>query len=63
MAATKPKKPSGRNVREAERHTVACKLRLPPDVVEALDVLAERWNLTRSGVVARLVEDAGGDDE
>ena len=52
----KKKKASGRNIPEAERGTVAVKLRLPVDVVEDLDELAERWQLTRSGTVARLVE-------
>ena len=53
----KAKKASGRNIPEAERGTVQVKLRLPPDVAEDLDTLAERWGLTRSGTVARLVED------
>ncbi len=52
----KAKKPSGRNVTEAERGTVQVKLRLPPDVKDDLDALAERWGLTVSGTVARLVE-------
>ncbi len=52
----KAPKPSGRNVREDERHTVQVKLRLPPDVAEALDALAERRKLTRSGAVAWLLE-------
>jgi predicted DNA-binding protein len=50
------KRPSGRNVREDERSTVQVKLRLPPDVAEDLDELAARWGLTRSGTVARLLE-------
>lgn len=32
------------------------KLRLPTDVADDLDELAERWGLTRSGTVARLIE-------
>ena len=49
------KKNPGRNVREAERSTIAVKLRLPPDVAEELDDVAERWGVTRSGAVARLL--------
>jgi predicted DNA-binding protein len=37
------------------------KLRLPPDVAEDLDELAARWGLTRSGTVARLLEERRGD--
>jgi uncharacterized protein (DUF4415 family) len=55
MAAKK--KASGRNVTEDERSTVQVKLRLPPDVADALDELAERWGLTRSGAVARLIDE------
>ena len=51
------KKPSGRNVLESERSTVRLVLRVPPDVAEDLDDLAERWGLTRSGTVARLLEE------
>lgn len=51
------KKASGENIPEAQRGTVQVKLRLPPDVADALDELAERWGLTRSGTVARLVEE------
>jgi hypothetical protein len=52
------KKPSGVNIQEAQRTTVQVKLRLPPDVAEDLDELARRWNVTKSGVVARLLEEA-----
>jgi predicted DNA-binding protein len=55
------KKASGRNIPEAERGGVQVKLRLPEDVRDDLDDLAERWGLTRSGAVARLVEEAKGD--
>jgi predicted DNA-binding protein len=58
---TTKKKASGRNIPEAERGTVQVKLRLPPDVAEALDDLAARWGLTRSGAVARLVEEENDD--
>lgn len=53
---TDKKKPSGVNIPEGQRGTVAVKLRLPPEVAEDLDELAARWRLTRSGAVARLVE-------
>lgn len=52
-------KPSGRNVKEAERGTVAVKLRLPPDVADDLNALAERLGLTRSGAVGWLLERRG----
>lgn len=52
------KKASGVNIPEAQRGTVQVKLRLPPDVKDDLDVLAERWGLTVSGTVALLVERA-----
>ncbi len=52
----KKAKASGVNIPEAQRGTVAVKLRLPPDVAETLDDYAERWQMTRSGVVATLVE-------
>jgi predicted DNA-binding protein len=54
MAAKK--KASGVNIPEAQRSGVQVKLRLPPEVAEDLDALAARWNLTRSGTVARLLE-------
>ena len=54
-------KASGRNVLESERGTVQVKLRLPPDVAEELDDLAAKWNVTRSGAVARLVEKERGE--
>jgi hypothetical protein len=53
------KKASGKNIPEAERGTIQAKLRLPPDVAEDLDELAARWGLTRSGTVARLLEERG----
>lgn len=54
--AAKKKKASGVNIPNSQRHTVQVLLRLPPEVAEALDELAERWRMTRSGTVARLVE-------
>lgn len=56
MPGMASKKPPGRNIREAERNTVAVKLRLPPEVAEELDELAERLRMTRSGAVAWLLE-------
>jgi predicted DNA-binding protein len=54
------RKPSGANIPDAKRSTVAVKLRLPPEVAEELDELAKRWNITRSGAVACLLEVALG---
>ena len=51
------RKASGANIPEAQRGSVQVKLRLPPDVAESLDELAAKWGLTRSGTVARLVEE------
>ena len=53
----KSKKKPGKNIPNAQRHTVQILLRLPPDVAERLDELAEQWGLTRSGTVGRLVEE------
>jgi predicted DNA-binding protein len=50
------KKVSGRNIPEAERGTVQVKLRLPPEVAEELDEVAQRWGVTRSGAVAKLLD-------
>ncbi len=55
----KKTKASGVNIPEAQRGQKQVKLRLPEDVIEDLDGLAKRWGLTRSGTVARLVEEAG----
>ncbi len=54
----RPKRPPGSNITEAQRSTVAVKLRLPPEVAEELRGLAENWNLTLSGTVAKLLEEA-----
>lgn len=51
------KKKPGKNIPNAQRHTVQVLLRVPPDVAERLDELAEEWGITRSGVVGRLVEE------
>ena len=51
------KKPSGANIPESQRGSLQVKLRLPPDVKEDLDDLAERWGVTRSGAVGKLVEE------
>jgi len=55
--AAKKRKASGVNIPETQRGTVQVKLRLPPDVAEELDDLAARWGITRSGAVARLLEE------
>lgn len=54
MATTK-KKP-GKNIPNAQRHTVQILLRVPPDVAERIEELAEEWGLTKAGTVARLLE-------
>ena len=54
------KKKPGKNIPNAQRHTVQILLRVPPDVAERLDELAEQWGVTRSGAVARLVEEHDG---
>ena len=51
------KKKPGKNIPNAQRHTVQILLRVPPDVAERLDELAEEWGITRSGTVGRLVEE------
>ncbi len=51
------RKASGVNIPEAQRGTVQVKLRLPVDVAEDLDKLAARWGLTRSGAVAKMIEE------
>ena len=55
------KKKPGKNIPNAQRHTVQVLLRVPPDVAERLDELAEEWGVTRSGCVARLVEEHDGE--
>lgn len=57
------KKKPGRNIHETERHTIQVKLRLPPDVAERLDELAERRGLTRAGAVAWLLDRHEGLEE
>lgn len=54
----RPKKASGANIPESQRGTVQVKLRLPYDVAEALDELAAKKRVTRSGLVAMLLEEA-----
>ena len=58
----KPKKAPGVNISEAQRTTVQVKLRLDVDVAEDLETLAARWRITKSGAVARLVEEAKADE-
>ena len=62
LAMRQKRKTSGRNVLERERSTVQVKLRLPQDVADDLDDLAERWKITRSGAVARLLEERATPD-
>lgn len=51
MATTKRTKAPGRNVKEAERTTVAVKLRLEPDTATDLAEFASRAGKTKSEVV------------
>lgn len=55
--ATKKPKASGVNIPNSQRSTVQVLIRLPPDVRDDLDELAERWGVTVSGAVGKLVED------
>ncbi len=50
------KKKPGKNIPNAQRHTVQILIRVPPEIAERLDELAEEWAVTRSGVVGHLVE-------
>lgn len=50
------KKKPGKNIPNAQRHTVQILLRVPPDVAERLDELAEEWGVTRSGAVGLLID-------
>lgn len=50
----KPRKP-GRNIREAERHTVRVPLRLPPEVAAILRREAEAQGIPVSGLITELV--------
>jgi len=56
------KKRPGKNIPNAQRHTVQRLLRLPPDVDERLGEIAEEWNVTVSGAVAQLIEEHDGDE-
>lgn len=51
---------SGPNIPEAQRGSVKVQLRLPPEYAEELDALAARYRITRSGVVALLLDRADG---
>lgn len=55
--ATTTKKASGVNIPEKQRHTVRVVLRVPEEIRDGIDELAAKWGLTRSGTVARLVEE------
>lgn len=56
MTVRKKRKASGVNIPNSQRHTVQVLLRLPPEVAEKLDELAERWGVTRSGAVGQVLE-------
>ncbi len=60
MGLMAAKKKPGKNIPNAQRHTVQVLLRVPPDVAERLDELAEEWGVTRSGAVGRLVDEYDG---
>lgn len=51
------KKASGKSIPEAQRHTVAVKLRLSPESAARLDAAAERIGLSRSAYVERLASE------
>ncbi len=57
LSVVATKKKPGKNIPNAQRHTVQILLRVPPEVAERLDELAEGWGLTRAGAVGRLVEE------
>ena len=59
LMATK-KKP-GKNIPNAQRHTVQRLLRLPPEVDERLVEIAEEQGLTVAGVVGMLIEEHDGE--
>lgn len=56
------KKKPGKNIPNAQRHTVQILLRVPPEVAERIEELAEEWRLTKAGVVGRLLDLYDGDD-
>ncbi len=55
--ATEKKKASGVNIPNSQRSTVQVLIRLPPDVRDDLNDLAERWGVTVSGAIGKLIED------
>jgi predicted DNA-binding protein len=55
MAAKK--KASGENIPENQRNTVQVKIRLPPELAERLDEIAEELGVTRSGAVGLLIDE------
>lgn len=63
MTTPKPKKKPGRNIPNAQRHTIQVLLRLPPEHAERIEELADQWRLTKSGVVGRLLEAHDEDEE
>lgn len=63
MADQKKKKASGVNIPEAQRKTMRVVLRLPPEVADRIADLADRWRITKSGVVGRLLAAYDGEEE
>lgn len=55
------KKKPGKNIPNAQRHTVQRLLRLPPEVDERLQEIADEEGVTVSGAVALLIEEHDGD--
>lgn len=62
-AKKKPsKKPSGKNIPNAQRKTVMLLLRLPPEVADRIAELADAWRITKAGAVARLLAEFEGEE-
>jgi hypothetical protein len=57
IAVMAAKKKPGKNIPNAQRHTVQILLRLPPEVDERIRELAEQWGITLAGVVGRLLDE------
>lgn len=55
IVASKKMRLSGRNIPNAQRHTEACLLRLPPEVARLLPTRSAALGLSRSAYVARLI--------
>lgn len=61
LAAMAAKKKPGKNIPNAQRHTVQRLLRLPPEVDERLVEIAEEHGLTVAGAVGLLIEEHDGE--